>query len=192
MTMKRIRQWSLIASIILGLILALSACLFLHFYASPRTYTDASLLGGPAGLTVLAIVVALSAYLRSVATGADEKRQEIRANKSPLYPTLSPDGSRNPWTTKKLNALDNTYENLHIAAFFLIALSFVIAGRLWAESVVRLSSDWLRHGQLFFRLCDALILEWLTLSFVALAVMHRRARIRDEEIRVAAESYRTP
>lgn len=190
--MTRIRQWSLIASLTLGHIFALSGYIFVYFFASPRDYKDPSLLGGPAGLTVLAIVVALSAYLRSVATGADERRQDIRANKVPLYPIL-PSGStddRSAWTTEKLKALDNTYENLHIAAFFLIALSFAVAVRLLAESVVRLSSDWLHRGQLVFRLWDALILEWLTLSFIALAVMHRRARIRDEEIRVAAESCR--
>jgi len=190
--MTRIRQWSLIASLILGHILVLSGGVLVYFFAWPRKYTDASLLGGPAGLTVLAIAVALSAYLRSVASGADEKRQEIRDNKVPLYPIL-PSGStddRRTWTTKKLNALDNTYQNLHIAAFFMILLNFAVAVRLLAESVVRLSSDWLNHSQLVFRVWDALILEWLTLSFVVLAVMHRRARIRDEEIRLAAESCR--
>lgn len=190
--MSRIRQWTLIASLMLGHILALSGCIFVYLFAWPRNYIDASLLGGPAGLAILAIVVALSAYLRSVASGADEKRQAIRGNSVSLYPILPSDSKddRRTWTTKKLNALDDTYENLHIAAFFLIALSFAVAVRLLAESAVRLSSEWLDHGQLLFRLWDALILEWLTLSFVALAVMHRRARIRDEAIRVAAESCR--
>jgi len=189
--LRRTRKWCWIASTILGAVLALSAPVFVHF-ASLQNYLDGPLLGGPAGLTLFAIVVALSAYLRGVAGDADKKRGKIRANKDVLYPVVKPEkrDGRTACTEARLEALDDSFGNLHIAAYFLIALSLALGLRLFAESISRLSSDWLQHGQLLFRVCDALILEWLLLALVVLAVMHRRARIREEVIRDCAESCR--
>src|SRR5437762_11968974 len=177
--LRRVSQWTIIASFILALILGGSICT-LYCIAGSRTYGDGALLGGPGGLTILALVVALSAYLRNVSQTANETRQEIRDNDVKLYPYVRDDTNNNrvDCTLIKLSALDNTYENLHIAAFFLIAMSLTIAIRLFVETLLRLNVGWTLRHQLEIRICDALILEWVVIAFIALAVMHRRARIR--------------
>ena len=190
---KRIRIWALRAWTILGLILLVSLYGFAHFFASPRSYNDATLLGGPAGLTIFAIVVALSAYLRAVAGAADEKREKILDGDVKLFPILKPGAQKDgrfACTEEKLKALDNSVENLQVAAYFLIGLSIAVATRLFLEGIARLSSAWLEHLQLPFRLWDVLILEWLVLALIALAVMHWWARRRDEKIRTHAEDCR--
>jgi hypothetical protein len=189
---KRIRNLTLVSLGALVLILALSLCVFLHHLNWPRDYKDSSLLGGSGGLAVFAIAVALSAYLRSVAGTADEKREKIRAGKVPLFPAVNPDNKdgRTACTEQKLKALDQTFENLQVAANFLIFLTLLLAIRLSAESVSRLSSYFSTRGQLAFRAWDLVILEWLTLAIAALGLMHWFARNRDERIRVAAEACR--
>ena len=190
---NRVKERFWIALLSLAFFLVVGFCISVHVFARPQEYKDATLLGGPAGLTIFAIVVALSGYLRSVAGSADDKREKIRNNESPLYPSEereSKDG-RVACTEAKLDALDDTFENLQVAAHFLILLSLTVGFRLLAEGWLRLHSDWLSRWQLTLRVWDALILEWLTILLVVLAAMHWRARIRDERIRVAAEKCRT-
>src|SRR5580704_12548317 len=49
-----------------------------------------TLLGGPGGFTFLAIVIALSAYLRGVASSAEQKREDI-LTKTPNFYATSPE-----------------------------------------------------------------------------------------------------
>jgi hypothetical protein len=190
---KRIRKWSLISSVIFGLVLAISIWIFINRFASPRTYQDTPILTGGAGVTILAVVLALSAYLRSVASASDEKREKIRGDEVPLYPALKPNevkNGRSACTEEKLGALDRGVENLHIAAYFLIGLTFVASFRMFMDAIFKLSSSPPQWSQLFLRLCDVVILEWLTLTAAALAIMHRVARKHDERIRFYAEACR--
>ena len=125
-----------------------------------------------------------------MAGAADEKREKIRANKVVLYPIVEPKDARSACTETKLDRLDETCENLHVAAYFQIALSFVVGLRMLADAINRTGSSWTSRFPLVFRLSDALILEWLCISLFALAFLHRRARIRDEKLRSSAEAAR--
>jgi hypothetical protein len=186
------RKRSAIAWVVLLLVLALTW--FCRFRRSeiPNAYHDLSLLGGPAGLSIFIIVVGLSAYLRQVAGTADEKRQELRTKGDTLYPKLEPGikNGRTACTERKIEALEDTFGNLQIAAGFLILLSLTVAIRLFVESLTKPAASDIPSVEFYFRVWDALILEWLVLATFALGIMHWRARNRDEKIRVIADKWR--
>jgi hypothetical protein len=192
-TLRRIRKWNWICWPSLAFVLALSCWAMRHLISIPtKTYTASSLLGGPAGLAILTIVVGLSAYLRSVAGTADERIEKIRAGGDDLYPkiTASKDG-RTACTEKKLDSLEATFWKLQVVAGFLIVLTFVISVRLFVESLLNVSASSSIFVQFYVRLWDSLILVWLVLATLGLAIMHWVARNRDERLRTMAEACRT-
>ena len=156
-------------------LLAIVHCVF-HSFDLPKG-TNAPLLDS-GGFTLLAIVVALSAYLRSVAAAADEKREKIRSGKMMV---LYPPGKTH--TDEKLKALGNSYDKLEVGVPFMIWLTIFIAVRLLLGSISRLGFYWL-NTVLFFRIFDVLILEWLFLAFAMLAILHHYGYRRDERLRV--------
>lgn len=168
--------WAVLLGVlaISGVILYFAIHRFLSY--APR---QEPLLSTPAAFTLLAIVVALSAYLRSVAGAADEKRHKITANQEPLYPITAPPMSH---TISKLTALDTTYERLQIGARFLIWLTIVVALRLFCECITRFGFYLSPHAS-YFRVIDMWIFEWLALSIMVLSIMHYKAHRRDEAIR---------
>jgi len=163
-------------------ILAVSACILylaIHFFLLRYEPRQEPLLSTPAAFTLLAIVVALSAYLRSVAGAADDKRHKIRANQEPLYPMTTPS---TPHTICKLSALDKSYERLQIGARFLIWLTIIVGLRLVLESIARFGFYLDPHAS-YFRVIDMWVFEWLALAIMVLAVMHYKGHRRDEAIR---------
>jgi hypothetical protein len=166
-----------------GLFLILAATgmgLWLVLRAYPPTSAPRlqPLLSTPAAFTLLAIIIALSAYLRSVAGTADSKREAIRLGNEPLFP-ITPESAH---TKRKLEALDESYYRLHIAARFLIWLTIAISARILAESIVGFGY-YFSSQALYLRFADFLIIVWLILSLLVLALVHFQAFHRDENIR---------
>lgn len=136
------------------------------------------LLSGPAQFTVLTLVVALAAYLRSVRTGALEFRDEIRANKVWNYPT---DFDQFPFTEQKLVLLDGVAVSIQTVSPFFIQLSMVIAIRIVAEAYIKYHAGGLQcNGWLI--ITDTIIALWICLGLAGLAFTHFTARARDAEI----------
>ncbi len=152
--------------------------LLLRAYPPQSIPRQQPLLSTPAAFTLLAIVIALSAYLRGVAGAADSKRDEIRMGNDPLFP-IGPDLEH---TKRKLDALDQSYYRLHIAARFLIWFTIAISVRLFAECIVGFGYVFSSRA-LYLRFADFLIIEWLILSLIVLAGIHFQAFHRDEGIR---------
>ena len=97
-------------------------------------------------------------------------------------PPLFPLGPELEHTKRKLDALDQSYYRLHIAARFLIWFTIAISARLLAECVVGFGYVFSSRA-LYLRFADLLIIEWLVLSLVVLAWAHFQAFHRDEGIR---------
>lgn len=134
------------------------------------------LLLSTSGMTLLAIIVALSAYLRQVSANAEDKRDKIELGKlDKLYPEKSERRKR------KIAALTRTSENMHVAAPILMLLSLAIALRLLVETSAK--GGLLQSWQRFLRIYDFLVLETVVLAFLALCILHFVAWIRDEKIR---------
>ncbi len=140
------------------------------------------LLSTPGVFTLLAIVIALSAYLRSVAGNADEHRHQIRAGKlADFYPIVKPLPVH---TEGKLRSLDGTYERLQAGARVLIWLCVAISCRLLAECIVR-SGYYISRNGWVLRCFDLCLVVWLTGVVLVLSVMHYNAYKRDELTRTA-------
>jgi hypothetical protein len=187
--LRRIRKWSMRTWCIFLPLLAVVGYLIAKTTPIPQAYKYPSLLGGPAGLAIFTIVVALSAYLRSVAGAADERREEIRAGKVALYPWGQRDGKDcgTKLTEEKLKALTQTFGNLQVGAELLIVLTFVVALRLLVESWFKVTESLTPSVEFYVRIWDVLILIWLLFATVGLAIMHWVARSRDDRLRTGAE-----
>lgn len=178
-SVKRVWRLFAIAFTILVLLLVIGFCYAsCHFPVSDATAYGGSLLGGPGGVTMLAIIVALSAYLRAVASTAEDRRDKlISGDSTRLY-------SNPKAREKKLESLNHTSDNMHVAAPFLMLLSLALALRLWIESVTR--GGLMQGHHRAMRITDFLIMEWLVLAFFTLCVLHFFAWHRDERIRQLA------
>jgi hypothetical protein len=177
--MKALNWWCWRVLIVILGGTAIGLWLVLRAYPPQSAPRQQPLLSTPAAFTLLAIVIALSAYLRSVAGAADNKRDEIRIGNDPLFPVGPSEPER---TKRKLDALDQSYYRLHIAARFLIWFTIVISLRLLADCFVGFGY-YLSSRALCLRFADFLIIEWLILFLGILAAIHFHAFYRDEEIR---------
>jgi len=184
-TLRRVRGFFWLSMVMLALLLALSALAAIHFFPLPRQTKESALLSGPAGLALLAIVIAFSAYLRSVSSDANEKREKISSGESKFYP-LGLDH-----TKAKLGSLDGTCEKLQVAASFFILLSVLASFRIIVDDLQRLGLSWLERNAWYLRLADFLILEWLFFALLTLSYFHRKSRIREEGIRLQAQEFRS-
>jgi hypothetical protein len=190
---KRIRALSLrLGGRLAALLIVIFAGLFLYLPASVMPMKNqSSLFGGPAGVTLLAVLVALSAYLRSVAGTADTTRKGILIGEDKMYPAPLSGGSKDEriaCTEARLDALQDSYEKLQVAAYLLIALTIALLFRLMAEAVTRLDQTWHDHAEHVFRVTDATLLAWVIFAFFGLIYMHREGRLRDDVIRFCAEA----
>ncbi len=178
-SVKRVWRLFAIAFTFLVLLLIIGYCYAsCHFPVADASDRGGSLLGGPGGVTMLAIIVALSAYLRGVASTAEDRRDKlILGDLAILY--SNPNAHE-----KKLESLTRTSENMHVAAPFLMLLSLALALRLWVESATR--GGLMQGHQRAMRITDFLIMEWLVVAFFTLCILHFFAWHRDERIRQLA------
>lgn len=156
------------------IVLGIFHCVF-HNFDIPQN-AEKPLLSSSAAFTLLAIVVALSAYLRNVANAADEKREKIKSGDMKLYEL----GKLH--TEERLKALDATYDKMQVAARFLIRLTLLVTIRIFLDGIAHFGFYWL-NSSWFFRMFDFLIFEWLLLAVIVLSLLHHRAYERDERIR---------
>jgi hypothetical protein len=184
---RRGKFWLAFTMLVVLLLLGLSTFLLaLRIAFQSFTPPSQTVAPSPAGLGLLALVVAVSLYLRQVASAADEKYDKILRNESPIYPQ----GKK--YTDKKLNALNSTHENMHVVAPFLIALSVFVILRFSVDAISGVGFIWPQQHPLILKVADFLILEWFVLAMLGLAFLHWKARRRDEAIRDEAVADRHP
>ena len=176
--MKTLNYWCWFGLFLVWGVTILGLALLLRAFPPPSVPRQQPLLSTPAAFTLLAIIIALSAYLRSVAGAADSKRDAIRLGNEPLFP-IAPEMEH---TARKLSALDQSYYRLHIAARFLIWFTIAVSMRLLVECFVGFGY-YFSSQALYLRFADFLIIEWLILSLLVLAGIHFQAFHRDEGIR---------
>lgn len=182
---RRGKFWLAFTVLIMALLLGLSYFLlavhiaFLSFVV-PGPQTSGST--PPVSLGLLALIIAISLYLRQLATTADEKYDKIRSGQVPMYPLDK------EYTKKKLAALNSTQENMHVAAPFMISLSVLAAVKFSVDAIASIGFKWQQEYALAFKVVDFVVLEWFVLAMVGLAILHWVARKRDEAIRDEAIS----
>jgi uncharacterized integral membrane protein len=158
------------------------AAKFLGEYKDPQT---TPLLQGPPQFILLALIVALSVYLRQVNAGAFELREKIRTGQAWNYPLRA---RYKVYTQEKLDALESVSEKLSIAGPLMILLFLLIASRIFTESILRYFSKTVQQSKWVFAL-DLVIAGWVFLTFLLLARTHFSARKRDDEIRAVAKDF---
>jgi len=140
------------------------------------------ILNGSPQVVLLALVVALSGYLRQVYSRTLEIRDTVRVGDMENYPLTE------AFTREKVMALENNCRYLKIASPLLLILGVVLAFRLVVDSIYRTLSNKEMNGTVA-HFADVAISEWFLLLLLALGVVHISARIKDDKIRGKAKIY---
>lgn len=173
------RLWSS-PSMIWSVSMAISGVVL--FLSTKRAPSD-PVLKGPPQFILLAIIVALSAYLRAVRSSAVEQRDKIAGGEMWNYPLESPYSA---FTERKLELLERVAKTLTVISPFFIILFMVITGRA-AISAFDRSNDPCSHITRVLWVVDFIIVAWVFFAFVGLASSHFVARRRDDWIRAVAK-----
>jgi hypothetical protein len=134
-------------------------------------------LSGSAQFAVLAIVVALSVYLRQVYANALDLRDKIRGGLVWNFPPSE------PHSKEKMEALDSMAEKLAFAGPFLIWLFLPVSSRIVLDVVFRFSFK--QSSDVLFAL-DFVIGQWFFFAFVGLAIAHYISTSHNDRLRIAA------
>lgn len=178
-TRKQKLFWVILIALANFLLFSILVCLLLiHVrYCSFYIPKPAAMPPSVIGLGFLALVLAISVYLRQVASLADEQQNKILRNEIPLYPM----GQR--YTKAKLARLNETHENLTVVAPFFIWLCLLTSVRIFAAEFASFrivhGPTWLLLGKLY----NLALTAWLTFLFGLLSFFHFRASRRDEQLR---------
>ena len=136
---------------------------------------------GSLQIVLIALVLALSGYLRQVYSHTLDLRDKVRVGELKNYP-LSQEH-----TKKRVAALENNALYLKAASPFLLLLGLGLSARLVVETIGRVLK-WGQNGFLFW-IADVIFAEWLGLLLLGLIVVHLIARVRDDKIRAEAKVY---
>jgi hypothetical protein len=176
---RRILTWVFVAWTAICTILVLMA----HYeFGFSRDKKTVPLFSGPPEFIILAIIIALAAYLRAIRAEAAKLRDTIKSGAVWNFPLREPYLSL---STAKLVLLDEIIETLGIAGSFVIALFVVVGVRILADSILRFSSDEAQKSSWLF-ITDFVIACWIVAIFAALTIAHGRARSHDDDIRAIA------
>jgi hypothetical protein len=176
-TRKRL-TWIFVGWTLVCTILVLVARHWLSFSGTPSA---SPILSGPPEFIILAIILALAAYLRSIRGEAVRFRESIRSDSAWNYPLRKP---YIHYSEAKMALLDGIVETLNIAGSFVIVLFVVVGIRILADSVLRFFGDAQKTAWLF--VADFVIASWIVTIFVALTIAHGIARSHDDDIRAIA------
>jgi len=141
------------------------------------------LLSGAPQFTLLALIVALGAYLRQIRNNAVEQRDRIAAGGAWNYPTDKPYWG---FTERRVRLLDNISLYLTLASPLVILLFMLIALRAFFEAMNLV--DPLPNADLILRISDVIILGWTAAIFLMLTFTHFRARVRDDRTRAVSRT----
>ena len=135
----------------------------------------------PTTVAIMGIILALAAYLRSIAESRRQQRDEIRNG---LHPISWPPDMK--YTEIKLQALTRTWRILNfVVAPVLIIVGAMSAFRLYAQATLGLpatSPEW--HSQVIFLMpwCDSIIFGTFSIMFIAFGIMHFVSQITEYRI----------
>jgi hypothetical protein len=143
------------------------------------------ILNNPPAFVLLGIMVGLAAYLRQLGENRGTQIDEIEGERDKNFPI----GEFH--TTEKLKDLKDSRRRLNQVAppaiWFTIAIGFRFLALAYAR--FKFPDDHQRYAG-FFRGFDLAIAAVLFCLLIALYVMHRSARKRDERIRAMLDGWR--
>jgi len=172
--------------LLLSLFLVGATKLFIYFYitSGSQKVLSTPLLSGAPQFTLLALIVGLSAYLRTVRSNAVELRDKIAGGGVWNYPI---EGDRRFLTGMKLELLDNVATKLLLMSPLLVMLFMGIAARALFDAV----NDAMHFTQAsrILTSADIVILTWTTSVFILLGLFHFNSRVRDDRIRAVARTF---
>jgi hypothetical protein len=143
------------------------------------------LLSNPPAFVLLAVAVALAAYLRQMSEAREKSFDEIAAGDDEKFPLGA------PHTEKRLSYLESSRQKLNGVAPPVIFLTIVIAFRLMLLAGMKLfASETPKLVDALFRWIDFAAMLFISCLFVALWYMHRKARQKNEEIRAMTKGWR--
>ena len=142
----------------------------------------APILDGPPAFILFGFIMALAAYIRSVALDAQKQLDEIELGISKLF-LLTADAPRQT-TEEKMKSLRTTRKRLAWVTHALFALMVLLAGRIYFYAASRMNLDFP------FAISDAARYRWdvfVSVAVLALVatmwVMHTAARRKSDRIR---------
>lgn len=127
-----------------------------------------AVLSGPQGYTLLAIVIALAAYLRSVSAAARDKIEAILAGKDELW-TPGED-----YTSERIRILNKTRRLIRAVTHAFFVLAWLLAIRLCTSIFVP------GHANLHLAFFDFLVLAFLTIAIFGMWIAHWTNRAADD------------
>jgi hypothetical protein len=182
--MRTRHRYFLLALLVWITVICISGVWMYHHFFSAGQKPGDPLLKGPPQFVLLALIVALSAYLRQVRSASVDQRDKIAEGKSWNYPLEEPYAV---FTHERMRILDSVASILTTASPFLILLFVVLSIRALLDAADRLSHcPWITD---VLCVADFLILVWVLMAFVFLASAHFRTRIQDDRIRAVARDF---
>jgi hypothetical protein len=151
--------------------------------ANGNAIPPAPLLSGPPAFTLISLLVAFAVYLRQVSDRAIELWTKIKAGEEKIYPCGE------DHTNQKLAALENTHENLDIAAPFLISLVVLVTVRITIDATQRFPSPPQFNPAKTLPMLDLLIVVWISSLFLILGSVHYFARRKGEQVRASTNTF---
>lgn len=127
-----------------------------------------AVLSGPQGYTLLAIVIALAAYLRSVSAAARDKIEAILAGKDDLW-ILGEE-----YTSERIRILNKTRRLIRGVTHAFFVLSWLLGIRLCTTIFVP------GHGNLHMAFFDLFFLVFLTIAIFGMWIAHWSNRAADD------------
>jgi hypothetical protein len=156
-----------------------------------------TLLGSPPAFILLALIVALGGYLRSIAVDAVDRINKIKSGEnSKLYPI----GKEH--TESKLKSLQATRDRLDFVASLIIFLAIIVSLRLlWQAALYVTASDdgsvhrllsGIYHSDLLLRSVDLLIVVSIVVLLVFLGISHSISIRAERNNRKKLEEFLEP
>jgi len=150
---------------------------------SKNTAAPGLLLSGPPAFILLSLVIAFAVYLRQGSNRAVELWTRIQAGEEKIYPI------GRDHTNQKLTALENTHDNIDVAAPFLILLAVVVAVRIIADATLRFPSPPYPVLAKILPVSDLIIVVWISSLFAILGFVHYSARRTDKSVRASTNAF---
>jgi hypothetical protein len=162
-----------------GIAIAIAVSCLVGFLIEPRDTVP--LVSGPPEFIILAIIVALAAFLRQVGVQATELRDKIVVGDVWNYP---PDSG---YAKKKIAVAEKTCEAIRVVSPFMILMIVAVCGRIAWDAVVRLLYTQEANPPALYAADIALIL-YLCLILLGISIAHFLTAGEDAAIRAEART----
>jgi hypothetical protein len=182
---KRLARFKYLFIAVITVWIAGAGSLFFYLFRHwQNSAPPTPLLSGSPQITLLALIIGLSAYFRQVRSNAVSQRDRAAGGQLWNYPIH---GKYAALTKRKLTLLDKTSLMLTMASPLFIVLFVVLSLRAVFDAVDHIKHY--LHGALILAVGDVVILTWVLFAFGILSVTHFVSRTRDDRIRAVSRAF---